>query len=331
MRWLLQLHGDRPLDDYPRLAARAEELGFEDVTVHDVLLRRPVWPVLCDVARATSRVLVGPNVTHPWLTHPIQLAANVRHLDDVSQGRAVCGIGRGSMYDLTRRDNPSSLAGLREAIDVINALSTGSGDGVDGTHFAVAEGARLQFGTPRRIPIWLGSLGPRGAEFAGRHADGLRVAAQWAPDYALHLQQALQRGALEAGRDPSDVDLVVENWTCVHPDRDRARHDARVLLSAFLPDMGPLIRYHGIPDREVAAAIEVSRHGRTSEVSVISDRTVDLFMAAGDDDDLRRGLRRLIDAGLETISFSGRLGPDTDQALELIGAAITDLQTTVRS
>jgi 5,10-methylenetetrahydromethanopterin reductase len=119
MRHLLQLHGNLGIDEYPRLAVRAEELGFEDVTVHDLLFRRPVWPLLCDIARATTRVQVGPNVTHPYLSHPVQIAANLAHLDELSGGRAVLGIGRGSMYELVGRENPSTMAGLREAIKII--------------------------------------------------------------------------------------------------------------------------------------------------------------------------------------------------------------------
>jgi 5,10-methylenetetrahydromethanopterin reductase len=206
MRYLLQLHGHLPIEAYPRLAARAEELGFADVTVHDVLLRRPVWPVLCDIARATTSVQVGPNVTHPYLTHPVQLAANVAHLDELSGGRAVLGIGRGSMYHLVGQTSPASLGGLCEAIDVIRAVLSGAGEEYDGDVFRLGEGARLRFGTDRHVPVYLGALGPKGARLAGEHCEGLRMAAQWDPTYAGTIRPHLAAGERAAGRGPGEVD-----------------------------------------------------------------------------------------------------------------------------
>lgn len=317
----LQLHGDLDVDAYPRLAARAEQLGFEDITLHDVLMRRPVWPVLVDMARATRQLAVGPNVTHPYLQHPALIAANLRHLDEISGGRAVCGLGRGSMYDLVERRDPSSLETLAEAITVIRALLAGDTRGVAGERFGLRADTALKFGTPRRLPIHLGSLGPRGAALAGRMTDGLRAAGQWEPSYAAMLRRtALDAAAQQPG--PHSFTVIAENWTFVHPDRERARHEARVLLATFLPHLGPLLSHHRIPDDEVVAAEEIARFDRVDQVDRISDRTVDCFMAAGDVDDLMRGIHRLADAGIDTVSFSGRLGPDTDLAVELLGEAI---------
>lgn len=322
MRHHLQLHGVMPIDAYPAIAARAEALGFEDVTLHDVLLRRPVWPVLCDIARATSSVLVGPNVTHPYLTHPAVIAANLAHLDELSGGRAVLGLGRGSMYGLVGMASPGTLAGLREAVTVIRALVGGDRSGVPGDTFRLATGTALTFGTPRAVPVVLGALGPKGARLAGELCDGLRVAGQWDPAYPLVLREEVRAGAEAAGRNPAAVDLVVENWTFVDPDRERARHGARVLLATFLPHLGPVLAFYGVPDAEVAAAEDAARHGARDRLPEISDRTVDLFMAAGDADDLVRGLARLEAAGFDTVSYSGELGPDTAVALELIGEAM---------
>jgi 5,10-methylenetetrahydromethanopterin reductase len=323
MRFGLQLHGEMAPDAYPRLAARAEELGFEDVTLHDVLLRRPVWPVLIDIARATERVLVGPNVTHPYLQHPVLIAANLRHLQEISGGRAVCGIGRGSMYELVGWENPATLAGLEEAVAVIRALLRGETGGIEGSTFSLRADAELRFGVPSEVPIYLGTLGPKGAALAGRIGQGLRAAAQWEPSYAATLRDAAHTSALDHGRSSADCDVIAENWTFVHSDRDRARHEARILLANFLPHLGPLLRHHDVPSVEVEAAEDIARFHRMDRVLEISDRTVDLFMAAGDVDDLVVGIRALDAAGLDAVSFSGALGPDTDLAVELIGDAIT--------
>lgn len=319
MRYGLQLHGTLELAAFPVLAGRAEALGFGDVTFHDTLMRRPVWPVLCDIANATERVLVGPNVTHPFIQHPAVIAANCAHLDELSGGRAVLGIGRGSLYSLIGQSHRGSLRGVEEAVQVFRILVAGDTSEFAGEVFSLGAGQGLKFGRRRRIPVFLGTFGPRGCRLAGRIAEGVRAAAQWDPSYMLEAREWIREGAERAGRDPGAVEIVVENWTCLHHDRDLARARARDIVSTFLPELGPMLGFYGIPQREVDAARAASVHGDRDALADISDATIDRFMAAGDADDLRRGLDRIEQAGFEAVSFSGILGPDAGTALEMLG------------
>jgi 5,10-methylenetetrahydromethanopterin reductase len=323
MRFGLQLHGTLPLGAYGDLGTRAEALGFEDVTLHDLLMRRPVWPVLCDIARATTRVGVGPNVTHPFLVHPAMTAASVAHLDELSSGRAVLGIGRGSLYGLVGASPQQGLLAVEEAVQVIRLLTEGDRRPWQGAVFELGTGQGLKFGIRRRIPVQLGTFGPRGARLAGRIADGVRSAGQWDPSFMAEIRSWVRQGAEEAGRDPDTVALIAENWTCLHPDRERARRHARRILATFLPHLGPMLDFYRIPEEEVTAARAASIHDDEAALERISDATMDRFMAAGDADDLRRGLERLRDAGVDTVSFSGVLGPEPDLALEMIGAQMS--------
>lgn len=321
-RFGLQLHGTLAIDAYAPLARRAEALGFADVCVHDVPMRRPCWPLLCDIARATSRVRVGPDVTHPWLQHPAVIAANVAHLDELSGGRATLGIGRGSLYALLGMEDPSSLGGLEEAVRVARMLLGGDRAEFRGSVFGLGPGHGLAFGTRRPVPVYLGTFGPAGARLAGRLADGVRAAGQWDPRWAERVRAWVEEGAREAGREPGSVDVIVENWTCLHPDRERARHHARRILATFLPHLGPMLAFYGVGDDEVRAARAATLSGSAEALGAIRDATLDRFMAAGDAGDLRRGLDRLAAAEFEAVSFSGVLGPDTELALEIIGAEL---------
>ncbi len=323
----LQLHGTLPLEAFGPLAAKAEKAGFEDVTFHDTLMRRPVWPVLCDIARATNSVLVGPDVTHPYLQHPAVIAANIAHLDEVSDGRAILGIGRGSLYHLVAQDHRGSLQGLREAVKVIRMLVRGEPGSWEGDVFGLGEGQGLKFGDRRDIPVFLGTFGPKGCRLAGEIADGVRAAAQWDPSYMIQAREWIEEGAREAGRSADEVDITVENWTCLHPDRERARRHAREILSTFLPELGPLLDFYSIPEDEIEAARAASVRGDEDALEEISDETLDHFMAAGNEKDLRRGLDRLEDAGFEEVSFSGVLGPDTERALDMLCDEIASRST----
>jgi alkanesulfonate monooxygenase SsuD/methylene tetrahydromethanopterin reductase-like flavin-dependent oxidoreductase (luciferase family) len=54
------------------LARAVERLPVQELTVHDVVWWRPVWPILTLVAANTERVRLGPDVTHPYLRHPVE-------------------------------------------------------------------------------------------------------------------------------------------------------------------------------------------------------------------------------------------------------------------
>jgi hypothetical protein len=109
----------------------------------------------------------------------------------------------------------------------------------------------------------------------------------------------------------------------LHTDRELARREARRLVANFLPHLGPMLGFYRISQDEVDAAHAASVHGDTDALSRIRDETIDLFMAAGDADDLRKGLDRWQNAGFHAVSFSGALGPDTSLALQIIGDEIT--------
>lgn len=322
MRFGLQLHGTLPLEAYASIAGRAERFGFADVTVHDLLLRRPVWPLLCDIARATAQVHVGPNVTHPYLVHPAVTAASVAHLDELSDGRAVLGIGRGSLYGLVGLQPTGGLAGVEEAVHVVRLLVEGREEAWKGDVFELQPGPAMQFGSGRRVPVYLGTFGPQGARLAGRIADGIRSAGQWDPAYLHRIRAWVREGAASAGRDPDEVDVIAENWTCLHPDRALARQHARRVLATFLPHLGPMLEFYGIDDEEVRAATAASVHGQDAALERIRESTVDRFMAAGDATDLRRGLDGLVAAGVTSVSFSGVLGPDPELALDMLGTEV---------
>jgi 5,10-methylenetetrahydromethanopterin reductase len=324
MRFGLQLHASLPLAAYPRLAARAEAYGFVDLTVHDLLLRRPVWPLLATLAQATRRIAVGPDVTHPVLHHPAAIAANVAYLDEVSGGRAFLGIGRGSMYGWIGLAPPAGPSLVGEAIEVVRHLLAARPGGFRGRHFTLAPEARLVPAPPRaEVPIVVGTFGPRLAELAGAVADGVRAAAQWDPRYLVRLREHVAAGARKAGRDPGAVPVVAETWLSLAADRPAARRLATALLAPFLPHLGPMLGFYGIdPDLVARVRAALAAGDGDAAARLVPGDVVDLFMAAGDPDDVGRGLERLRASGVHDVAFSGVLGPDPEAALTLLGETV---------
>lgn len=282
-RFGIQLHGSFPMWEYPALARAVEAHPvFEELTVHDVVWWRPVWPILALVAEHTERLLVGPDVTHPYLVHPAVTAQNVAALDELSRGRAVLGVGRGSFLeplDIRRTDAIGRVRGMVEEVQALLA----------GTHGR----ASLNWTPPRkRVPVFLGAFGESMvAASGGGWCDEVRPPGSWDPRYLEHL-----RGVLPAG-----VALGCDVWVSVDEDRERARAAARAQLGRFLPQMPAITRFYGV-----------------DPAAPVTDRVLDLFFAAGTLRDLAPGLERLLAARPATIVFSGRLGPDPARAIAML-------------
>ena len=86
-----------------RLAADAEEVGWDGLFVWDQLLWRPPirdvadpWITLAAVAAATERLRLGPMVSPLARRRPAKVARETATLDRLSGGRLTLGVGLGS-------------------------------------------------------------------------------------------------------------------------------------------------------------------------------------------------------------------------------------------
>ena len=281
-RFGIQLHGSFPMPAYPALARAVERQPFQELTAHDVVWWRPLWPILTLLAASTERVQVGPDVTHPLLVHPVVTAASVAALDELSGGRAVLGVGRGSLLEALglRPARPAQVRRLVE--DVERHLA-------NGFHWRPPR---------RRVPVFVGAFGPAMLEEAcAGWADEIRPPGIWDVRYLEEVKTRV------AGR----VRVGCEVWTVVDRDRERARELGRTVLARFLPAMGTMTRFYGVDPLE----------------RPISDATLDLFVACGTPGEVARGVERLAAAGVETVTFSGRLGLDPEYAIRELGRIVS--------
>lgn len=298
-RFGIQLHADWPLADYPRLARTIEDRGFGELTVHDVIWKRPVWAVLTLIAEHTSRVLLGPDVTHPFARHPVVTASNIAAIDELSGGRAILGVGQGSFFEKAYIEHARPIAAVRELIQVVRQLLAGQRAAFSGQRFRLAGDAALRFPS-RPVPIFVGTFGPRMIEMAATLVDEVRPPGQWATEYLPVVQRHIERGAERAGRDPAEIALTVDVWPFASRNRAAAQAMAERHTLQFLPYMKTLTDFHRIPDGDITRAVAT-------------------FSAVGDAVELTDGCQRLLAAGAKRITFSGALGPNVEEALAILG------------
>src|SRR5690242_6158895 len=95
--------------DYAVIGRRAEDAGFDTITVFGDLMFQPPALVLHEIALVTERVRLGVAAYSPWTLHPVEVAGQVAYLDHVSGGRAFYGLVRGAWLDRLGIDQTKSL------------------------------------------------------------------------------------------------------------------------------------------------------------------------------------------------------------------------------
>ncbi|MGC4941287.1 LLM class flavin-dependent oxidoreductase [Kribbella sp. DT2] len=164
----------------------AEELGFDHAWTYDHLtwggLQDSPWygttPTLTAAALVTSSVKLGTFVTSPNFRHPLALTREILALDDISNGRFLCGIGAGGGIDSTILGGPDltprqKVDRLTEFTELLDRLLTT--DGVDhrGEYFETRNGRTLPGCVQQpRVPFVMAANGPRSLRLAVKHGAG---------------------------------------------------------------------------------------------------------------------------------------------------------------
>jgi 5,10-methylenetetrahydromethanopterin reductase len=182
------------------------------------------WVSAAVVARASHRPRVAICVTNLVSRHPAVTAAAIASLDQVSNGRAVLGIGAGHSGTRNIGLPRSGAKELAEGVNFIKAALTGQpaqlGEAV----------AHLPW-IKRPPPVFLAASHPRPLQAAGRTADGAFVnyglgVADIAASHA-HLAQ----GSAAAGRSADELEIwQIAALDCTE-DRDVARRKVGAILA----------------------------------------------------------------------------------------------------
>jgi coenzyme F420-dependent glucose-6-phosphate dehydrogenase len=212
-------YGPNELVDF---AIAAEAAGFDSIDASDHF--HPwaekgqasfVWSVLGAIAARTSRITLGTGVTCPILRyHPAIIAQAAATVAALAPGRFFLGVGTGEALNEYSATGlwPSyneRRAQLAEAIELIRALWTGEKITHKGEHYETHE-AKLYTLPDEPIPLYLSSLVPASARFAGEYGDGLITAGGEEPDTYLEMIRSFAAGAKQAGRNAARAPRMIE-------------------------------------------------------------------------------------------------------------------------
>ncbi|MTD13205.1 TIGR03842 family LLM class F420-dependent oxidoreductase [Nakamurella sp. YIM 132087] len=185
------------------LAVRAETYGFSHFWTFDshILWQEP-YVIHGQILASTRNIVVGPMVTNPLTRDWTVTASTYATLNSMYGNRTICGIGRGDSAVRVLSGQPSTLATLRDSVEVIRELGNGRAVEWQGKQL------RLPWATNSRLDVWVAGYGPKALELTGRHADGfiLQLAD---PEIAKWTIERVRNAAADAGRDPMDVKICV--------------------------------------------------------------------------------------------------------------------------
>jgi alkanesulfonate monooxygenase SsuD/methylene tetrahydromethanopterin reductase-like flavin-dependent oxidoreductase (luciferase family) len=216
-------------------AQLAEALGFDCAVVAEHHCMADGWIpspiVLCGaLAVSTTRLGIGTDIVVLPLHHPVTVAENLLVLDNLSQGRALCGVGMGGreedfrLYGVPFKQRVSRS---EEAMSLIRRLMTEENVVHEGRYFRV-DGATV---TPRPVqqpgpPLWYGAIAEPGARRAARLADALVIGPR--PDLATctRMRQAYEEELAEQGKHPAAGRVILRREAYLAEDTQTAWEEA---------------------------------------------------------------------------------------------------------
>src|ERR1700688_1789071 len=126
MEFGVVLQATPPAAKVVEYARQAELNGFGYAWTFDshVLWQEP-YVIYSQILAQTRKIMVGPMVTNPATRDWTVTASLFATLNEMYGNRTVCGIGRGDSAVRVTTGKPTTLATLREAIEVIRELANG--------------------------------------------------------------------------------------------------------------------------------------------------------------------------------------------------------------
>jgi alkanesulfonate monooxygenase SsuD/methylene tetrahydromethanopterin reductase-like flavin-dependent oxidoreductase (luciferase family) len=280
-----------------RTARRAEELGFGELWFSEDCFFAGAFAGIAAALAATNELPVGLGVASAVTRHPALLAMECATLSRLHPGRFRPGVGLGVPFWLHQMGlmPASPLRAVRECVDSLRRLLAGEELSADGLF--TFERVVLTHLPEEELPIYLGMVGPKGLELSGRIADGSVLSVLAGVDYVRWARQRIAAGASSAGRGSAPHRVATYVLYSVDLDAVAAREAVREATAFYLEAMpdNALSEVYGIQPQlqELLAA------GALAEE--LPPEWIDDLAVAGDPDEVADKIRRLLDAGSDSV------------------------------
>ena len=301
------------------IAVAAEAHGMESVAVSDHLQpwrheggHAPFslsW--MAAVGERTSTIRIGTSVMTPTFRYnPAVVAQAFATMGVLYPGRIFLGVGTGEALNEIATgwkgewpEFKERIGRLRESIELMRALWTEDRVSYDGEYYQTVD-ANIYDRPETPVPIYVAAGGPQVARFAGRVGDGFICTSGKGMDlYTEQLLPGVKEGAEKAGKNPDDIDRMIEIKLSYDTDYDTALENTRFWAPLALSKE----QKHDITD-----PIEMEKAADALPIEQIASR----FIVGSDPDEVVAEIKKYTDAGLNHLVFHAP-GHDQRRFLEL--------------
>ena len=287
MEFGVVLQTNPPASKTIELARLAELEGFEYVWTFDshILWEEP-YVIFSMILANTRKVVVGTMVTNPATRDWTVTASLFATLNEMFGNRTICGIGRGDSAVRVANGKPTTLATLRDCIEVIRELANGREVDYRGNRL------RFPWGARSALDVYVAAYGPKALALAGEIGDGfiLQLAD---PDITAWSIKAVKEAAAAAGRNPDDVKICVAAPAYVGDDLAHMRDQVRWFGGMVGNHVADIVSRYGDGGGAVPQALtdyiagragyDYNEHGRAgnAHTQFVPDEVVDRFCILG--------------------------------------------------
>jgi 5,10-methylenetetrahydromethanopterin reductase len=212
-------------------AQRAEALGFEAIFLADSQMNNvDPYQALALCAVNTKHIRLGTAVTNMVYRDPTITANSFATLNEISQGRAIIGMGTGDgpVYSLGR--SATKLAEFEKGLRFICDLLHDRGVDVPASHERVGGNVRLRAGK-RPVPLYISAEGPKTLRIVGRICDGVILGTGFDRHVTDWARRRIAIGAKDSGRTLDEIDLMPAGMIALHENGNIARQKVRARMA----------------------------------------------------------------------------------------------------
>jgi 5,10-methylenetetrahydromethanopterin reductase len=291
--------------DFISAARLAEELGFGTFWVPEDPVFPGAFATASAIAANTRKIKVAIGVLNPWTRHPVQTAMELAALEDISEGRAVLGLGASVklwIEDQLGIAYVRPVAALRETVEIVNRLFRGERLDHHGPVFK-AMGVRATFELGRRhIPIHLGVMAPHALALAGEIADGVLLNSMIASDFIRRAGDRVRHGAERAGRKLDHFSMGSYLTMAMSRDEQSAREAVKPYIAMIIGALArqlqlPIFAQAGITPEAAERFAATLIQGEVAS-DMVSDSMIDVLAIAGSPERCRDSLAQVVEAGV---------------------------------
>jgi 5,10-methylenetetrahydromethanopterin reductase len=303
---LHSLHGGvKNIDEIHRRAVRAEELGYDGIFLGESHLSSfDSFQTLASCAMITKRLLLGIAVTNMVFRHPTVIAGAAASLNEISQGRAIVGLGTGDGPVYSQGLKATPMKDFEAGIKLIRQLVGGNA-----ATFPTGK-VGIGFTINRPAPIYVSAEGPKGLQLAGRSADGVILGTGFDLNVYDWAKQKIRQGANQAGRKENEIAIIAAGMLCVRDDGNEARKIVRNRIAnrahhnfRFTDETVPPEELAGV--KKFMAGFDVMKPMEERvDPDLVNDYLIQRFSIAGNAKECLERIEELQAAGVEHLMLT---------------------------